>query len=130
MVQLRILLETWCATNADPALGDWDAAEQVLNRMDDPALDIPTFLRLDTEFHVICSSAANNPLVSIMMDALRLSISDQTQTRSHAVENWDDLGAQLRSEHRAILQALKNGENELAASQLEQHITGYYERTA
>ncbi|KAB1640700.1 FadR/GntR family transcriptional regulator [Gulosibacter chungangensis] len=130
MVQLRILLETWCAKNADPALGDWDAAEQVLDRMDDPSLDIPTFLRLDTEFHVICSGAASNPLVSIMMDALRLSISDQTQARAQAVEDWEDLAPKLRGEHRAIFAALKSGENEHAATLLEQHITGYYERTA
>lgn len=128
-VQLRILLESWCAQQADSARGNWAEALRILDRMDEPDLDAESFLQLDAEFHVVCSAAAENPLVSTLMEALRLTIAEQTLERAKSVEGWPMLATRLQEEHRAILASLKQGENERAAELLRAHISGYYEAT-
>ncbi|SJM50815.1 FadR/GntR family transcriptional regulator [Gulosibacter sp. 10] len=129
LMQLRVLLETWCARSADPDGADWEEAERLLDRMDDPGLDRAAFLRLDAEFHAVCASAARNPLVSTLMDALRLTIAEQTRARAERIEGWAGLAERLQAEHRAVLRRLREGEGAEAATLLERHIRGYHERT-
>jgi DNA-binding GntR family transcriptional regulator len=44
--EMRLLLETWAAEHSDPALGDWESAERLLDLMDDDALAVEDFLAL------------------------------------------------------------------------------------
>lgn len=126
IVQVRLLLERWSAQHADPAVGEWEQAAQLLDRMDEPGLGIEAFLRLDAEFHAICSRAAGNPLISALMDALRLTIAAQTVTQAQRLDDWSATARRLQQEHRAILGALRAGRNADAAELLERHIVGYY----
>lgn len=127
---VRLALETQAASQSDPSRGDWPAAEELLSRMDDPGLPTAEFLRLDAEFHVLCSRAAGNTLLSVLMDALRLVIADHTLERASALADWPATVVGLQREHRAILAALREGRGALAAEHLERHIRGYYGLTA
>lgn len=128
--EVRLLLETWAAEHSDPEGVDWDAAERLLKLMDDSGTAVSDFLHLDAEFHVTVSRAAGNPLISTLMDALRTSIADHTLARAQALPDWERTAARLRSEHHAILDALRRGDRMAAAELLRQHIRGYYMETA
>ncbi|QTX03509.1 FadR/GntR family transcriptional regulator [Agromyces archimandritae] len=127
--EVRLLLETWAAAHSDPELGDWEQAGHLLERMDDPALSLEDFLQLDAEFHVTASRSAANPLISTLMEALRLSIFDHTVSRAKALPDWSATSERLRAEHRAVYEALRAGDAEEAAILLERHIRGYYLET-
>ena len=128
--EVRLLLETWAAEHSDPEGVDWDAAERLLKLMDDSGTPVSDFLHLDAEFHVTVSRAAGNPLISTLMDALGTSIADHTLARAQALPDWERTAARLRSEHHAILDALRRGDRMAAAELLRQHIRGYYMETA
>lgn len=128
--RVRLALETQAASQSQPERGDWDAAAALLDRMDDPSLPIAEFLRLDAEFHVVCSRSAGNTLLSVLMDALRIVISDHTLARAAALSDWPAVVAGLQREHRAVLAALREGRGAEAADLLERHIRGYYGLTA
>ena len=128
--EMRLLLETWGAEHSDPDRGDWESVEQLLKLMDDPSIPVAEFLRLDAQFHVTVSRTAGNPLISTLMDALRTSIADHTLARAQALPDWERTAKRLRSEHHAILDALRRGERGTAADLVRQHIQGYYTETA
>ncbi|MER7795832.1 GntR family transcriptional regulator [Microbacterium sp. NPDC096154] len=128
--RVRLALETQAAAQASPERGDWEGAAALLTRMDDPSLPVAEFLRLDAEFHVLCSRAAGNTLLSVLMDALRLVIADHTLERAAALTDWKAVVAGLQREHRALLDALREGRGADAAAHLERHIRGYYGITA
>jgi DNA-binding FadR family transcriptional regulator len=128
--EVRLLLETWAAEHSDPGRGDWESAERLLELMDDSSTPVADFLRLDAEFHVTVSRAAGNPLISTLMDALRTSIADHTLARAQALPDWESAAARLRSEHHAILDALRRGDRAAAAELVRLHIRRYYRETA
>lgn len=128
--RVRLALETQAASQSRPECGDWDAAGDLLDRMDDPSLPAAEFLQLDAEFHVLCSRSAGNTLLSVLMEALRIVISDHTLDRASAVSDWASVVAGLQREHRAVLDALRRGRGGEAAELLERHIRGYYGLTA
>lgn len=128
--EVRLLLEAWAAAHAEVDAADLAAAEQLLERMDEPGLPVPEFLRLDAQFHATLSRAAGNPLISTLMDALRSSIADHTLARAQALPDWTATAGRLRAEHRAILEHVRDGDREGAAQLLREHIEGYYRETA
>ncbi|WP_449278893.1 FadR/GntR family transcriptional regulator [Leucobacter sp. GX24907] len=128
--ETRLLLEEWAAKRSRPASNDWSAAERLLDRMDDDDLSVDEFLALDAEFHAMISRAAGNPLISTLMEALRLSIADHTAGLSRSLPDWAATAARLRAEHRGILEALRSGAGEQAAELLHAHIVGYYREAA
>ncbi|PTT23142.1 GntR family transcriptional regulator [Microbacterium sp. HMWF026] len=129
VLQVRLLLETWAANHSDPSRGDWGEIEHLLARMDDPALPVSEFLKLDAEFHVLASRAADNPLISTLMDALRIAIFDHTLERAQRLPDWGATSGRLRREHHEVTIALRDGRREHAAALLEAHIRGYYAET-
>ncbi|WP_203136106.1 FadR/GntR family transcriptional regulator [Microbacterium sp. JZ31] len=128
--RVRLALETQAAVQSRPDRGDWDAAAALLDRMDDPELPEAEFLGLDAQFHVLCSRAADNTLLSVLMDALRTVIADHTLERAAAVSDWPTVAARLQDEHRSVLEALRRGRGGAAADLLDRHIRGYYGLTA
>lgn len=127
--EMRLLLETWVAEHSDPARGDWQEVTRLLDAMDDEHLPVADFLRLDAEFHVALSRAAENPLISTLMGALRTSIADHTLARARGLPDWSGTAARLREEHRAIATSLRRGEGAQAAVLVREHIRGYYLET-
>lgn len=125
--EVRLLLETWAAEHA--STDDVTTAEHLLERMDDPNLTVAEFLALDADFHVAISRTAQNPLISTLMDALRLSISEHTLARAEALPDWSRTAARLRAEHRAILDAVRSGHRRAASALLRQHIEAYSAET-
>lgn len=127
--EMRLLLESWSAEHANPSHENWLEVEELLDLMDDPAISLEQFLVLDAQFHVALSCAAGNPLISTMMDALRVAIADHTLERAHALPDWDTTLARLRAEHRAVLASFRSGERARSISLIRDHIRGYYEET-
>src|SRR5690606_24771608 len=108
---------------------DWATAERLLALMDDPDLPIEHFLAHDAQFHVALSKAADNPLISTLMESLRISISEHTAERARSLPDWAATADRLRTEHREILDALRSGDGERGAELLRAHIDGYYRET-
>lgn len=126
---VRILLETWAAAHSKQALGDWEACERLLQHMDSPELSIEDFLALDAQFHVAMSRSAGNPLLSTLMEALRMSIAEHTIERARAATDWSRTVARLREEHWGILDALRTGDTATGAQLLRAHIEAYVRDT-
>lgn len=124
--QMRLLLETWAMENADAAAADWSKPKKFLDLMDDEALSHQEFLRLDAQFHVAMSRAANNPLASTLMDSLRTVIEEHTVGLAEELPNWASTKQRLRAEHRAIFEAARDGQVDRAATLIREHISGYY----
>lgn len=124
--ETRLLLETWAAQHSSPSRGDWLRAAELLDAMDVPGLPVEAFLALDAEFHTLLSHAADNPLISALMDALRLSVADHTSALARSLPNWPTTVARLRAEHREILACLRSGSGEQGAALLRAHIAGYF----
>lgn len=129
IAEVRVLLESWAAEHSDPALDDWAAAEHLLEAMEDPELPIEHFLAHDAEFHVALSRSSDNPLISTLMEALRISISEHTLSRARQLPDWPAAAERLRGEHRDILAALRRGDRETGARLMRAHIEGYYRET-
>ncbi|MBP1325629.1 DNA-binding FadR family transcriptional regulator [Leucobacter exalbidus] len=129
ILEARLLLESWAAMRSVTGAGDWAGASELLDRMDDPDLAVESFLTLDAEFHVTLSHSAGNPLISSLMDAMRLTLADHTVTLAKSLPDWETTAARLRTEHREILGSLQLGERDAAAQQLRAHIEGYFHET-
>ena len=127
LFEVRLLLETWATEHAGSI--EWDEAERLLERMEQTDLGVEEFLALDAHFHVALSHAAHNPLISTLMEALRLSIADHTLARAQALPEWGNTVRRLRAEHRHILAAMQAGDRDQARSLMRAHIEGYYAET-
>lgn len=130
VAETRLLLETWAAQHADPALGEWQQAEALLERMEEAAVTIDDFLAWDAEFHVTLARSAANPLISTLMEALRLSIAEHASAAAQALPDWGRTAARLRREHREILEAFRTGDGANASALLRAHIEGYNDEIA
>ncbi|UKJ63768.1 FadR family transcriptional regulator [Cellulosimicrobium cellulans] len=150
VVETRVLLETWAARaaaerivagpgagqeGADPEKGARDvtealaAAGALLDRMDDPALAAAEFRELDASFHVLLVRLAGNPLVEAVMTGLRGAIESYVADGSATLPSWERTAARLRTEHRAVLAAVVEGDGDRAAREVRAHIEGFYAET-
>lgn len=129
IAETRLLLETWAAQHSNHEQGEWQQAETLLERMEQPGITIDDFLAWDAEFHVTLARSAANPLISTLMEALRLSIAEHASAGAKALPNWEGTVARLKTEHRAILESFQNGDGDQAAVLLRAHIEGYHRET-
>ncbi|MEV8042110.1 FCD domain-containing protein [Arthrobacter sp. NPDC080082] len=131
IVQTRILLETWTATaGAARPGGEEELAEaaRLLQAMDDPGIDRPTFHELDARFHVTLSSLAGNAVVATMMESLSGAIVGYVKGAMDAMDAWPDVVCVLRAQHHGIFDAVKARDGQLAARLLREHIEWFYTR--
>jgi DNA-binding FadR family transcriptional regulator len=129
IVETRILLETWTArAGANRTGGDQDLeqAAQLLQAMDDPAMDRATFHELDARFHVALSSLAGTTVVATMMESLSGAIVGYVKGAMDAMEHWPDVLSTLRTQHHGIFDAVQAHDGELAARLLREHIEWFY----
>lgn len=129
VVRARIMLERESARHAAARARPDDLARlgELLDAMDSPDCDRARFNDLDTEFHVGIAEAGGNRLVADMTIAIRESM------RRPLLAAFDDLGddwypiaEELRHDHRAIHQALRDGDADAAEKLTESHIRASY----
>jgi len=124
VVETRVLLERASAALAAERADAESLAEleQLLARMDRPDVSREAFNDADTEFHVAIARAGGNALFAEMTGAIRASLRAPILEAFTKVEDWDATAAMLRSQHHAILDALRAGEAEEAARLTAEHI--------
>jgi GntR family transcriptional regulator, transcriptional repressor for pyruvate dehydrogenase complex len=105
---------------------DLAAADELLDRMDDPGLTPEEFHLLDAEFHVALSALAGNVLIAAVMSSLRTAIHGYVLAAVPNLADWDATAVGLRAEHRAIVGAIRAGEGDEAAALITAHIEGFY----
>ncbi|MBG6179346.1 FadR/GntR family transcriptional regulator [Arthrobacter sp. CAN_A1] len=132
IVQTRLLLETWAAGQARAGAPSIATAAALLDHMDAPGLATEEFLRLDALFHVALAEAAGNVLIGAMMSSLRGSIESYTLRLTSSLPSWTTTADRLRSEHRAIYQAILARDDDdaspglTASTLIAEHIEGFY----
>lgn len=130
VVQTRLVLETevmqlLATRSPTPDLGN---AEELLDAMDDTALEANEFLVLDSQFHIAMADAAGNQVIAAMMAGLRESIEGYVLAGA-PLAIWPTTCGRLRHEHRGLVEAVRAGDAELARRRIEGHIRGYYSET-
>jgi GntR family transcriptional repressor for pyruvate dehydrogenase complex len=126
IVQTRVLLESWAASHAPPDSPELAVAARLLEEMDAEGLAVDDFLALDVRFHLALADAAGNAVVSAMMGSLRESITGYASRLTSNLPDWEATASRLRTEHRQILDAIRNDDGERAAKLVAAHIEGYY----
>ncbi|MDY6997365.1 MAG: FCD domain-containing protein [Actinomycetota bacterium] len=126
LVDTRILLETWAVREATRRHPDLSGVRAMLDAMDDPALSPEQFHRLDAAFHVALTGLAGNVVVEAMMASLRDSIHEYVMAGVPLLPDWSAVAADLRCEHRGIVEAVARGHGAKAADLTQAHIAGYF----
>ncbi len=94
--------------------------------MDAEGLTPAEFLSLDAQLHVALAEASGNVVIAAMMGGLRSAIESYVLAGAERIPDWDAAATRLRSEHRAILDAIDTGDAITARTLIHDHITGYY----
>ncbi|WP_083750719.1 FadR/GntR family transcriptional regulator [Kribbella sp. ALI-6-A] len=140
IVQTRVLLESWSAQEAaglfaekarhevagEDLVAKLAVAEELLERMDGEGLSPEEFHLLDAEFHVALAGLAGNVLIAAVMGSLRSAIHGYVLAAVPNLPNWDATAIGLRTEHRAIVAAIRDGQGDDAARLVTEHIEGFY----
>ncbi len=127
VVRTRLVLESAVveALAADAGRST-DAAHAVIDAMESPDLTTAEFLALDAQLHLAFAEASGNVVIAAMMAGLRTAIESYVQAGAAGIADWEAAAARLRSEHRAILDAVDAGDAARARTLIHRHITGYY----
>ncbi len=127
VVQTRLLLEdAVVAALASQPAPDLAAAHSALDAMDVDALTPDEFLALDAQLHLALAESSGNTVVAAIMGGLRTSIESYVQQGASSIADWQAMADVLRSEHRAIIEAIASGDAPMAQELVRAHITGYY----
>lgn len=130
IVETRILLETWAARTApdraDPE--DLERARELLEAMDAPDIGLDAFHELDARFHVALSRLGGNAVIETMMESLSGSIAGYIRGAIEALDGWPGIRPELNAQHRGILDAVRDGEKDLAADLVRHHIVWLYDQ--
>ncbi len=128
VVSTRVLLESWSVREA-ARRRDWkqlDEAARLLDAMDDTALPVEDFLRLDAGFHVALARATGNAVVAAIMTSLRGAIHRYVLGAAPSGTDWPATARRLRRQHRNVLAAVRSGDGDRAARLVTRHIEGFY----
>lgn len=130
VVELRVALERSSATLAAASVTP-DALETMrtlLTEMRGEGVDIETFNRLDTDFHVAIARAADNTLVTDLTIAVRESLRAPILVAEQGLSSADyaDFRGMLCEQHEGIFAAIEAGDGESAAQRIETHIRAAY----
>lgn len=130
VIDTRVMLERSSAHVASGRVEsiDVEAIRDILDQMDTPGIGRSEFNDLDTAFHVAIAEAGGNRLMADMTIAIRDSMRLPILRGLEQLGDWGALAVELRREHRGILAAIEDGEGDLAAELVEQHIRTAYDR--
>ena len=131
VVAARVLLETQSSLDAASSRNGaretlLAQAGDMLDRMDDPALDDAEFHLLDAQFHVLLASLGGNVVLETIMASLREATISYVQETVAATSDWPAIRAQLQAQHRAVHRATVARDGQLAARLLREHIMWFY----
>ncbi|MFS0794617.1 FadR/GntR family transcriptional regulator [Microbacterium sp. 1P10AE] len=130
VVRTRIVLEGDVAETLAASDADLTEVHGILDAMDAEALRREDFLALDARFHQALAEASGNAVVAAMMAGLRSSIESYTQSGAALLEDWESTSARLRAEHRAVVEAVADGDASVARDRIRAHIAGYSAQVA
>lgn len=129
MVELRSIIETVgvrdAAEHPDPA--GLQEAEAAVARMKDIESDIDAFDDADVRFHLALSKASGNEALYPMMRAVSDTMAHYLMEALRGISDVSGTLERLTGEHEAILEAVKEGRAEEAATLMRKHITDFYE---
>jgi GntR family transcriptional repressor for pyruvate dehydrogenase complex len=128
VVEARVMLERWSARLAARNATEADRAQmrRMLDLMDDPELPRHEFNELDTAFHVALAEASSNRLVADMTKAIRGAVRPAILAAFEDLPDWPALAAELRVQHRAVLDAVEARDPDAAAAAVERHVRGFF----
>lgn len=127
VVQTRLVLERAVAgALASASDRDTTAAHRMLAVMDTADLTPGEFLALDAQLHLSLAESSGNTVIAAMMAGLRTAIESYVLAGAAAVDDWGVMAERLRSEHRAIVSAIDEGDADAARALVDAHITDYY----
>lgn len=130
LMKVRIALESETAANAalNSSQQSIDELEGILKKMGAALKDRPGFAAADAAFHLAIAKASDNELVFDLLTLIRSQL-EQTLLRVGA---WPRGPETACSEHRRILDAIRNRDAESAKAAMRDHIgeaLKRYERT-
>ena len=117
MVLERASAEVAAEQPDETALAELDGL--VAQMIDTPAL---AFNDLDTAFHLIMARMGHNRLVRDLTVAIRETVTSLLLAAEHVAPEWDSLRDELTAEHRAIVEAIRAGDVDLAGRLSAEHI--------
>jgi len=124
---IRVLLEPEAvrrsAARGGAGANSWETAQAALDAAD-RATNRADRQQANREFHRTLYAGCGNDLMVGILDGLR----DQTALVSTAVWTRNATWEQEAAEHRAILEAIRAGRADVAASLLEEHIRAFVDR--
>ena len=130
VVELRVALERSSATLAAASVTPeaLETMRTLLAKMRGEGVDIETFNRLDTDFHVAIARAADNTLVTDLTIAVRESLRAPILVAEQGLSSGEyaDFRGMLCEQHEGIFAALEAGDGEDAAQRIETHIRAAY----
>ncbi|MDO5286739.1 MAG: FCD domain-containing protein [Actinomycetia bacterium] len=88
--------------------------------------DRDRFNSLDTDFHVTLAEAGGNRLTRELTAAIRQVLQVPIRAAEDAVGDWPRLRQVLVTEHTGIYQAIRAGDEDLAAQRAKSHIRNAY----
>jgi len=128
LLEFRVGLESWAAGTAarrrTPA--ELQGAEELLLQMEADDLDLPRFLELDLAFHMTISRAAGNDLAQLVLQGCRGAIWRTMLQATVSAGEWPTVRERLRQQHREILDAIAQGDDEGASRLVGEHIRPFY----
>lgn len=124
----RIALESWTCRQAARRATDDDhrRLDEILTSMEDPEITAAEFNALDTAFHVAIAESTSNVLTAHLMQSLRIAINRRMIEVYARLDDWRATAVSVKSEHRAILAAIRSGDSEQAAHLVSDHISSFY----
>ncbi len=117
MVLERASAEVAAEQPDETALAELDGL--VAQMIDTPAL---AFNDLDTAFHLTMARMGHNRLVRDLTVAIRETVTSLLLAAEHVAPDWDSLRDELTAEHRAIVEAIRAGDVDLAGRLSAEHI--------
>ncbi|MGD9734985.1 MAG: FadR/GntR family transcriptional regulator [Solirubrobacterales bacterium] len=101
-------------------------ARRALSEMEEEGLSVVAFDEADVRFHVALVQASGNEAMHLIMLALRDPVAEQLLDALQERGNPEPVFRALAREHRAILEAVEEGDGEEAARLVDSHIRGFY----
>ncbi|MDV5998390.1 FadR family transcriptional regulator [Kocuria rhizophila] len=131
VVSARVLLETQSSLDAASSTCPereeiLEQAAQMLDRMEDPAVDDEQFHILDAQFHLHLASLGGNVVLETIMASLREATIGYVQETVAGTSDWPAIRARLQEQHHAIHRATEARDGTLAARLLREHIMWFY----